>query len=204
MHGGRGVRLPWNSDTREGMPLMTAHTCDCQSLPESFTLGRRTFMKFASLGGGVALFGTMVPGAARAGHSEGLLLSCMDYRLTDETTDFMNKSKMHHDYDHVVLAGASLGAVTDKFPSWGATFWDHVQVAVDLHHINKVFILDHRDCGAYKVIYGKDFSTDKEAETKIHAENLLKLAKMVKDKYPNLSVSTYLMALDGSVEEIKG
>jgi carbonic anhydrase len=46
-----------------------------------------------------------------------------------------------------------------KFPAWATTFWDHVQVAIDLHHIHKVVIMDHRDCGAYKVI-GKDLAAD--------------------------------------------
>lgn len=34
----------------------------------------------------------------------------MDYRLTDDTVAYMEGHGLHDKYDHVVLAGASLGA----------------------------------------------------------------------------------------------
>ncbi len=39
-------------------------------------------------------------------------------------------------YDQVILAGASLGAVTDKFPDWGRTFRQHLDVAIQLHGVS--------------------------------------------------------------------
>src|SRR5437868_2406577 len=58
------------------------------------------------------------------GAADALLLSCMDYRLTDETALFMsNDLGMHDNYDHVILAGASLGVNNTKYPNWGKTFW---------------------------------------------------------------------------------
>jgi hypothetical protein len=126
----------------------------------------------------------------------------MDYRLVEATGHYMASRGLKGKYDHLILAGAALGALTDKFPSWNQTFWDHLGVAIDLHKIHKVLVLDHRDCGAYKVILGEDFAKDPAKETTIHTTQLQRLGKMVKEKYPALEVELFLMALDGTVEGI--
>jgi hypothetical protein len=94
--------------------------------------------------------------------------------------------------------------MNEQFAAWGTAFFDHVQVALDLHKIAKVIILDHRDCGAYKVILGQDFSQDFEAETAIHAEYLQKVGAEIARRFPGLGVELLLMSLDGSVEIIDG
>lgn len=174
---------------------------DCHT--DTPRLGRRDFVRLATLGSGAALLGSFLPQTAlAAGGTDVLLLSCMDYRLVDDTERFMAGRGLRNQYDHIVLAGASLGAITDKFPAWQITFWEHLKVAIDLHHIKKVMILDHRDCGAYKVVLGQDFGKMPDEETKIHAETMLDLRRKILDKYPNLAVETFLMALDGSVQQV--
>lgn len=166
-------------------------------------LGRRRFVQLATLGGSAALLGSFLPATAyAAGGTDALLLSCMDYRLVDETEAFMAGRGMKNKYDHIVLAGASLGAITSKFPAWNQAFWEHLDVAISLHHIHKVIILDHRDCGAYKVVLGEDFGKLPEKETQVHAETLMALRKQILAKYPQLEVETFLMALDGSVQQV--
>jgi len=164
---------------------------------------RRNFLKLGALGGGVVLLGSMLPAReSRAAEVEALLLSCMDYRLVDDHVRYMDGRKLTNNYDHIVLAGASLGAVTDKFPAWGKTFFEHLDVAIQLHHIKKVIILDHRDCGAYKVILDQDYSKDQTAELKVHGEQMRKLRDLIKAKHPALQVEMLLMDLDGRVEQI--
>ncbi len=136
------------------------------------------------------------------GKTDALLLTCMDYRLINDAVKYMNERGLKDKYDQLILAGASLRATTEKYPAWNETFWQHLEVSIQLHHIETVILMDHRDCGAYKVIFEKDFYKNKEEETKIHTEHLKKLAGMIKKKYPKLKVETLLMNLDGSVEEI--
>ena len=140
--------------------------------------------------------------ALAAGGTDALLLNCIDYRLTGATTQFMAKRGMAGKYDQIVLAGAALGAKNDKFPAWGNTFWDHVQVALDLHHIHKVVIVDHRDCGAYKVILGEDLASNPKKELEVHAKQMRSLKDDIAKKYPALQVEMHLMALNGSVETV--
>jgi carbonic anhydrase len=143
-----------------------------------------------------------------AGGTDALLLTCMDYRLTDDVADYMqNQIHMKKKYDYVILAGASLGVNNTKYPNWGKTFWEHLDTAIALHSIHEVIVMDHRNCGAYKLLLGKDFPADSspaqlKEETAAHKEQLDVLAKAIHEKYPNLDVETLLMSLDGEVEEI--
>jgi carbonic anhydrase len=170
----------------------------------SAELPRRTFLRIAVLGGGATLLASMLPAAIAnaAGNAEALLLSCMDFRLMDDIERYMTGRGLRNKYDHIVLAGAALGAVTDKYPAWNKTFWDHIGLAVDLHHIHKVIVMDHRDCGAYTVILKEDFAKNPAKEKTIHSEKLKELNKRIKKQRPNLEVELLLMSLDGQVESI--
>lgn len=151
-----------------------------------------------------ALFsqGLSVSKVKAAGSTEALLLTCMDYRLINETEAYMSGRGLRDKYDHVILAGASLGAHNDKYPNWGQTFSDHLDVAINLHHIHKVIIMDHRDCGAYKVILGEDFAKDAVKETKIHTHQMNILADEIRHAHPNLEVELLLIDLAGKVEPV--
>jgi hypothetical protein len=172
---------------------------------------RCNFLSAVALGGSLAVLGTGVldpsPKTARAlpAAAEGtdaLLLNCMDYRLVDDVTHYMDGRGMSDKYDQVILAGASLGVASDKFPAWAETFWQHLDIAIQLHHVHQVIALDHRDCGAYKVALGQDFAKYPEAELAVHTQHLLQFRELVKLKQPALEVELLLMALDGSVEVI--
>lgn len=164
---------------------------------------RRNLLRLAVLGAGAGLFSVVLPASeARAGHTDALVLSCMDYRLMDDIETFMAKRGMRNKYDHIVLAGASLGAVQERYPAWSKTFWEHLDIALQLHHVHTVVLIDHRDCGAYKVILGEDLAKDRDHETEVHAQHLARLGTAIKKRHPKLEVELHLMALDGSVQTI--
>jgi carbonic anhydrase len=172
-------------------------------MAEGLRLGRRRFVQLAALGGGLSLLLGRAPGTAQAASTaEALLLSCMDYRLVDDVVRYMDGRGLTDNYDHVILAGASAGAVHPVFEAWHETFWQHVQAAVDLHRIKRVIVVDHRDCGAYKIALGPEHASDPATERAAHSDLLAALAAQVAERQPALAVETHLMALDGSVERI--
>lgn len=154
------------------------------------------------LGLGAGLLATIAAAksARAAGQTEALLLSCMDYRLMDDVFRYMSGRGLAEKYDHVILAGASIGVTNTQKPSWGQTFWDHLAVAQELHHIRKVIILDHRDCGAYKLFLGPEHAAEPAREAAAHAGEQRKLRAAIAEKAPKLEVETLLMSLDGNVE----
>jgi carbonic anhydrase len=137
---------------------------------------------------------------AGTGQADALLLSCIDYRLPGKIARYMEGRGLDANYDHVILAGASLGATNTVYPHWGQSFWDHLDLAIKLHSIRRVIILDHRECGSYRVIFGTNLSGDEEKAQ--HARELRRLAREIQAAYPQISVETLLMALDGSVETV--
>jgi carbonic anhydrase len=163
---------------------------------------RRTFIQVAALGGAASLLMGTRPEARAAATTDALLLSCMDYRLMDDVERYMSGRGLRDKYDHVILAGASLGAVTDKYPAWNQTFWEHLDIAIKLHDIKTVIVMDHRDCGAYKVILGADSVKDAKTEKDTHAVRLKQLKSAVNKKHPTLAVETLIMSLDGKAEAI--
>ena len=167
--------------------------------PVQLQEGRREFLRTAILGAGATALVSGLNSAEvfAAGKTDVLLLSCMDYRLVSATHRYMDRRGLAGKYDHIVLAGASLGAITDKFPDWNTTFWDHLKLAIDLHKIHTVMLLDHRDCGAYKEILG--CCKDEEDETKVHKAQLIKLRDLIKEKHEKLDVELLLMNLRGKV-----
>jgi carbonic anhydrase len=168
----------------------------CTGHPSSLT--RRGFAGF----GGALLAAAIAPLPARAAEVEALAFSCIDFRLVDAAVKFFDGDIHPRDYDLLALAGASLGAVSAKFPSSNAAFWNHVDIAKSLHHIKKVVVLDHRDCGAYKVAFGKQFAAEHNAETAQHKSMMLQLKAALTQKHPELSSEFYLMALDGTAERL--
>lgn len=138
--------------------------------------------------------------ARASGQTEALLLSCMDYRLMDDVFRYMSGRGLAEKYDHVILAGASIGVTNTQKPVWGQTFWDHLAVAQELHHIRKVIVLDHRDCGAYKLFLGPEHAAEPGREAEAHGREQQKLRAAIAEKAPKLEVETLLMSLDGNVE----
>jgi carbonic anhydrase len=123
------------------------------------------------------------------------LLSCMDSRLLDDTVAFMNSLNLENRYDQVVFAGAALGVMRLTSPSqdggagsvWRDVFFHHLQVAIDVlgRKIKNVYILEHRDCGAYEHFHPKhdglycEDEEGQEMEEKHHREQAFALGEAV-------------------------
>lgn len=154
-----------------------------------------------------------------------LLLSCMDLRFLDEISAFMNHDNLANRYDHIVLAGAALGALGApggkdekgncfEVPHWKETFFNHLHAAILLHDVADIYILQHRNCGAFHKVFhvSKDF-TDSKSDQLAEKRTHLKYAKMLEAEIEswarkqkpklNLRVHCFLMELRGNVIELK-
>ncbi len=165
------------------------------------TVDRRRLL---AIGAAWIVAGTSLPGrsALAAGNTDALLLNCIDYRLTAATTRYMTERGMEGKYDQFILAGAALGVENAKFPDWGRTFWEHVQIAIDLHGIRKIIVMDHRDCGFYKAIHGKEHAADPTEELNLHAAQMRRVRRDIGRRHRELQVELLLMGLDGKVETV--
>ena len=97
-----------------------------------------------------------------------LLISCMDLRLLENITHFMEHENLVNRYDQYIMAGASIGALLGTSPAddelkcledykgWETGLLQHVDLAIQLHNIKDIYILEHRNCGAYKAFLKED------------------------------------------------
>lgn len=146
---------------------------------------------------------TKVPSLfAAGGNVEALVLNCMDFRLVNEVGFLLGEHGLTNRYDQIILAGATLGPATDKFPAWAETFWAHLDLAIKLHGVQRVIAINHRDCGAFKLAFGKDYGKLPDEETEIHTKVMNDFRDLVKKKQPNIEVETLLMWLDGHVQPL--
>jgi len=133
---------------------------------------------------------------------KAMVLSCMDPRFQPIVYNFLKKKKLIGKYSSFTIAGASLGVTHKKFKNWHKTFWDNIKASIKLHHIKKLIVINHRDCGVAKIINGKKiFSND--IETHIHRESFQKIKKIFKNKYPRLSIELNIISLNKKVETYK-
>ena len=91
-----------------------------------------------------------------------LLISCMDLRLLENIVHFMEYENLINRYDQYIMAGASIGALVstadkedelkrlDEYKGWETALLQHVELSIQLHNIKDIYILEHRNCGAYK------------------------------------------------------
>ena len=129
-----------------------------------------------------------------------MLLSCMDPRFQPIVFNYLTyKKKMKGKYSSFVIAGGAIGVTSNKFRKWHKTFWDNIDTSIRLHNIKKLIVINHRDCGAAKIINGnKEFS--RINETKVHKISFQKIKKIFKKKYPNLKIELKLISLDQKIE----
>jgi carbonic anhydrase len=114
---------------------------------------------------------------------EFLVVHCIDYRLQGYLNKWLERYIPTQSYDRVSIAG-------------GVSDLDYVirqvGIALRLHRINTVVLINHEDCGAYGAAgnYKRHKADLEEAERKIEA------------LFPELDVETYYLHLDGEFEQM--
>ena len=135
-----------------------------------------------------------------AHNAKAFLVTCMDFRFIDDEVAHMIEKGYDVNFDAFVLAGVSIGINQTKNPEWAKTLYDHIEISKSLHHIQKVVLFDHLDCGAYKT-FCPGFKTEEE-EKELHVKELKIAAGKIKEKFPDLKVVCKIMHTNRSVEKV--
>jgi len=107
------------------------------------------------------------------GSSSTFVLACIDPRFASALTAYLDQELAepgYYTYDLFILAGAALGGnlvgpgsptipvpitggtctILSSGNNWFTVLCDHIQVAILLHDVTNIIMIDHLDCGAYK------------------------------------------------------
>ena len=129
---------------------------------------------------------------------KAMVLSCIDPRFQNLTYNHLKRKKLIGKYSAFTIAGAAVGVTHNKFKQWHKTFYDNLATSIQLHQIEKLIVINHKDCGAAKIANGKKEFTPVN-EKKIHQDSFLKIKKQIKKKFPNLKVELNLISLDSKI-----
>ena len=125
---------------------------------------------------------------------EAMVLSCMDPRFQTKVYKYLKAKKLTGKYSSFTIAGAAIGVTHKKFKKWHSTFIDNLSTSIKLHKINKLIVINHRDCGAAKIVNGKKKFTS-IIENKIHKDSFKVIKKTLNKKFPNLKIYFKILSL---------
>jgi carbonic anhydrase len=117
-------------------------------------------------------------------HCDALVVHCMDYRLQKFLQPWITVRFGVDNFDIISLAGG----VHDY-----EMVLKYVQLAVQIHSIETVCLINHEDCRAY----GRD------GTYKRHKQDLLDTRVKILAFFPHLKVETFYLRLDGIFEPIQ-
>jgi hypothetical protein len=131
--------------------------------------------------------------------ADTFLVSCIDPRLTDDTTFYFAALGRTDRYSEMRIAGAALAANEEFNGAWAQSLFENLAASRQLHGIQKVTFVNHRDCGAMHIWAGRRLSADPAEELRVHAEVLNRAAEAVRARHPDLLIEIKMMELDGTV-----
>ena len=114
---------------------------------------------------------------------DALVVHCMDYRLQKFLQPWITVRFGYDNFDIISLAGS----VHDY-----EMVLKYVQLAVQIHAIKTVCLINHEDCRAY----------GREGTYRRHKQDLLETSFKIHALFPNLKVEAFYLHLDGTFETI--
>ncbi len=128
-----------------------------------------------------------------------LVVFCMDYRLNRQLASFLESEGLSHDgADIVRVAGAVKNLARPSHESVREFMLSQIQTGRRIHHIEKVYLVNHEDCGAY----GPEDIPDTAQELEVHRRDLLAGKRLVERHFPGMTALPFFMWLDGRCQPI--
>ena len=123
-----------------------------------------------------------------------MVLSCIDPRFQPKVYKYLKNKKLTGKYSSFTIAGGAIGVTAKRFKKWHSTFLDNLSTSIKLHKIHKLIVINHKDCGAAKIVNGKK-KFNSVVENRIHKESFKKIKKVINKKFPNLKVGFKILSL---------
>lgn len=124
------------------------------------------------------------------GHTaDAVIITCIDFRLQEAINNWIAENFQPRTFDRVALGGGVKNL---------DTIMSQIEIAHRLHHIKKVVLVNHEDCGAY----GQENFQDSQTEHLRHTQDLKAAKQKINQTYPDLEVTTFYLHLSSKFEPI--
>lgn len=114
---------------------------------------------------------------------QALVATCIDFRFQEFIDNWIKENLGIKNHDRVSFAGG----VKDF-----ETIQNQITISKRLHDIKEIVLINHEDCGAY----GEAGTPEK------HSQDLKLASEKLKSQFPDLTIKTFYLHLDGTFEEI--
>lgn len=124
--------------------------------------------------------------------AEAAIFCCLDPRFAFLTKIFIRKELRIKIYDLYSFSGGPLNLVRLETSD---IFWNSLlKVSVDLHKIKKIILIQHQDCGAYRLFRG----LSGEEAAKEQKTDIIKIKNQCRIEIPHVIVESYFMRIISS------
>lgn len=127
-----------------------------------------------------------------------LVVHCSDHRFQAGLYEFLNlKLNLNENYDLLVLPGGpQCLTLVEYLPKFSWAGWKWFRFLVDAHHLKRLILIQHQDCGWYKEL---PFHLHSSTEPRLRQEEDLRRARHVlATEHPQLSVELYYAGWDSN------
>ncbi len=131
---------------------------------------------------------------------KAMVLSCIDPRFQPIVFNYLKKRNLNGKYSSFTIAGSAIGVTAPKFKKWHETFWNNLETSINLHKITKLIVINHRDCGAAKILNGKKNFTEHN-ESLIHKKSFNQIKKTLKKRHKKLKIEMFLISLNKKIKK---
>ena len=129
--------------------------------------------------------------------ADAYTVRCVDNRFWKAKKRFIKHLGLKH-IDPKSPAGGAKVFVSPQKESDIDRMFRELEISIRLHHVKRVMLFNHHDCGAYGGF--KAFDNDSDKELAFHKVQLKKAAKVVKNRFPDLKVETYFIDDEGVIK----
>ena len=130
---------------------------------------------------------------------KAMALTCMDPRFQPLVYEYLKKRKLNGKYSSFTIAGGAIGVTHKKFKRQHSAFIENLAASIKIHKLNKLIVINHKDCGAAKIAEPKQSRVD---EVKIHKNAFEKLKALLKRKFPKIKFEFKLMSLSRKIQSL--
>ncbi len=134
-----------------------------------------------------------------AHHCPALVIACLDFRFIRPIQDWLKELGLRENHDFLTVAGASKQIAQPDKEAYQEFILKQIDISVNLHQINQLFLINHEDCGAYG---GQAAFKSAAAEKQKHVEDLNAAEQYLRAKYPHLQIVKVYAYLNGQLEKL--
>jgi hypothetical protein len=125
-----------------------------------------------------------------------LVISCSDFRFVSAQRQARLDLGLENGYDLIARPGGVRQIVYPTSEAARETMDEEIALLYDLHGFKRVLLMNHMTCGMYRDL------ASRRKEEEVHREHLAAAKAILQERFPELSVETYLSVIVGDTVEV--